>query len=136
MFAPFRHYADFSGRSGRREFWLFTLFLWAVYLAAFLFVVAIAVVDDDLSDVAVGVMLVVCLLFWLATIVPGVALSVRRLHDIGQPGWLMALLALAIAFFSIFGWIAYMIVMSLPGKREENRWGPPLGSEAVAEVFA
>ena len=74
----FRYYADFRGRSSRSEWgyiWLFTLviFIFAIGMAGFL---------PDLAGVLLG-------LYGLATIVPSLALTVRRLRDAGHsPYWI------------------------------------------------
>lgn len=63
-------YAVFSGRARRSEFWYFYLF----YIIAN-FILAL------ISPVLQG-------LWVVGTIIPTVALSFRRMHDIGKPGWL------------------------------------------------
>lgn len=81
--SAFARYADFNGRSSRKEFWYFA----AVYLVAVIIIDAIFGVEDedDISTVSV--------IFTLATICPLVAVTIRRLHDIGKSGK-MALIGL------------------------------------------
>ena len=96
---PFKKYADFSGRASRGEFWWFTLALFAVN-----------VVLSILGNLGNGggfttFMGLVSGLVGLATLVPGIALTVRRLHDINKSG-LMALVAL----IPLVGWIWLIIL--------------------------
>ena len=69
-------YAVFDGRAKRSEYWLFVLihFLISVVLAA-------------LSSVVDEWLLGVYFLYFLATLLPSLAVTVRRLHDIGRNGW-------------------------------------------------
>src|SRR5689334_2064739 len=77
-------YAQFSGRSGRAEYWWF-----------FLANLIIAFVLGILGRVSVT-FAVIYGLYGLAIIIPGLAVSVRRLHDINRTGWwvLIALIPL------------------------------------------
>lgn len=74
----FRNYATFRGRSNRGEYW------WAV-LAVVLVSLPLVVIDGLLA--VGGGLPILATLFALATLVPGTALGVRRLHDIGRSGW-------------------------------------------------
>lgn len=65
-----RRYADFTGTSTRREFWMFVL----VYFIAD---VIISLIDST----------VLLTIFWIVTIVPSVAITVRRLRDAGFSPW-------------------------------------------------
>jgi uncharacterized membrane protein YhaH (DUF805 family) len=86
---PFRHYADFRGRSRRSEVIAFVILLWLVnYLVQTALAAAAIAGHDSLSfDTYVAWALT------LALACPMAALSVRRLHDGGWSGW-WALLAL------------------------------------------
>jgi len=71
------HYMDFKGRARRAEFWYFYL-LW---VATFVVLGIIAGYVSFVSYIA-G-------LFFIGTIIPVIALSVRRMHDTGHSGWWM-----------------------------------------------
>ena len=58
-------------------------------------------------------------LFVLATIVPGVAITVRRIHDIGLTGWLYLLILVP----SVGGLIIFVFSL-IPSQKHENKWGP------------
>ena len=91
----FRNYANFSGRSNRADFW------W-VMLASFLFGICLGFVFGilRLPEQTVAVLEGV---IYLALLVPSLALSVRRLHDINKSGWsiLISLIPLAGAIILI-----------------------------------
>jgi uncharacterized membrane protein YhaH (DUF805 family) len=70
-----RHYADFSGRARRKEFWMFELF----YALFALVVIGI--------DAAIGTVRIFHSLYVLAMLLPSFAVTVRRLHDTGRSGW-------------------------------------------------
>jgi uncharacterized membrane protein YhaH (DUF805 family) len=136
MIGPLRRYADFRGRSGRREFWWFSLFLVLGYLAILAVSVAVAIVAPEAED-AIGFTVIGGWgLFFLGTFIPGLALTARRLHDLGLSGVLTVVAYFVILVTGGLGWFAYLIVMSLPGQRRDNRWGPPAGRRNLADVFA
>ena len=75
----FRKYAVFGGRATRSEYWWWVLFIAIADL--------ILIVVDDVIVNALGDYGPFGTLFWLATLLPGLAVTVRRLHDIGKSGW-------------------------------------------------
>jgi uncharacterized membrane protein YhaH (DUF805 family) len=96
----FAHYADFKGRSRRSEYW------WA-YLFTLLVSGVIAAIIPALAGV------------WsLATLVPSIAVSVRRLHDIGKSGWWLLL-----ALIPLVGGII-LLVFCCMDSTADNQWGP------------
>ena len=145
MILPLRRYARFTGRSGRREFWWFSMLQFGFYSVAtilmgvFLFV---GIPQSDFGELgnggAVGtfvILLVIVMLFYVAMFVPTLAVTVRRLHDIGISGWVALPLYLAGWLLSVIGWIIYAVVMALPGKEAANRYGPPVYDDQLATVF-
>lgn len=142
MLMPYRRYADFSGRSRRMEYWMFTLFVAIVYsaCAALMFVGGFSFSPDGNSEPGVLFWLGAGLigLFALGTLVPMVAVVVRRLHDRDMSGWwyLGAVVAGMIPFVGIIASIALLVVMCLEGTRGPNRFGPDPKDPAEAEVFA
>ena len=101
-----RNYANFSGRAGRSEFW------WYVLANAI-----ISVVLDLLENVA-DVFGVVSTVYWLAVLIPGVAVGVRRLHDIGKKGpWLL------IVFIPLVGFLVLIYWAVQDSHRGSNEWG-------------
>jgi uncharacterized membrane protein YhaH (DUF805 family) len=63
-------------------------------------------------------------LFGLATFLPGLAVTARRLHDIGRSGWWMLLWLVPLV-----GWIVLIVWYCQPGQPGTNQYGPnPLGA--------
>ncbi len=75
-------YADFSGRAPRAEFWWYCLALIVAYI-----VVAFVESILGMRGMIHGAYGPLSALLWLATIVPSLAVSVRRLHDTNRSGW-------------------------------------------------
>jgi uncharacterized membrane protein YhaH (DUF805 family) len=125
MILPLKRYAQFEGRANRREYWMFQLFLLlaATVIGALSLTVALVaglVLEADsswMAGITIGALALVGLL-WLATIVPLVAVTVRRLHDCNQSGWLY-LLALV-----PMGGLVILVFALLPGTPQDNLYGP------------
>lgn len=75
-----RKYAEFKGRARRSEFWYFILFNTIVNVFLLYFIEANPY--EDLYESLYG-------LYYLATIIPSIAVMARRIHDVGESGWLM-----------------------------------------------
>ncbi|HEL3749630.1 TPA: DUF805 domain-containing protein [Stenotrophomonas maltophilia] len=121
MTLALKRYAQFEGRANRREYWMFQLFLFLVATAVSLLAGVLAIImrssPDALSAILIGMMALLGLM-WLATIVPLIAVTVRRLHDCNQSGWLY-LLALV-----PMGGLVILVFALLPGTPQENSYGP------------
>lgn len=109
MLRPLKQYADFQGRSTRKEFWMFLLFTNLVSLGLFV--------------LALGIGFELAFALWLlglaATIVPTYAVQVRRFHDQGKSGWFAALNL--IPYIGVFIVLGFMLV---PGQSGDNDYGP------------
>lgn len=112
----FRRYADFRGRSGRGEFWWWCLCNVIVMTAISAVFVA---TDFDMNVLfAVGV--------WnLATFLPSMAVSVRRLHDTGR-GWLQYILCTLFSILVVPG-ILLLVWYCQAGEPMNNEYGPGYG---------
>ncbi|MEW6384213.1 DUF805 domain-containing protein [Stenotrophomonas hibiscicola] len=115
MILPLKRYAQFEGRANRREYWMFQLFLLIVSTVLMVPLIAGLVMQSDMLGIASIILFVV---FWLATFVPVIAVTVRRLHDCNQSGW-MYLLA-----FVPFGGLVIFVFALLPGTPRQNVYGP------------
>lgn len=69
--------------------------------------------------------------FSLASLIPGIAVAVRRLHDTGRSAWWLLLLLVPFV-----GWIVLIVFYCLEGERGPNRYGPDPKDPGGAEVFA
>jgi uncharacterized membrane protein YhaH (DUF805 family) len=117
-----KKYAVFSGRSRRKEYWYFVLFSVIVSLV-------LSAIDLLLgtfsSSTNVGLLSGI---YGLAIIVPSIAVSVRRLHDIDRTGWWVL-----IGLVPVIGPIVLLVFAVLDGTPGENRFGPnPKASGKVA----
>jgi uncharacterized membrane protein YhaH (DUF805 family) len=112
----FRNYVTFKGRAPRSEYWYWTLFVVLVTLAG-------AIVDNALLNSDSGLF---GPLISLALFLPGLAVSVRRLHDLDRSGWWLLLV------LTIVGVIVLLIWACLKGTTGPNRFGAdPLGGAEV-----
>ena len=102
-----KKFAEFSGRARRQEFWMFALF-------NFLASVALAIVDGILgTNGGLGA------IYSLAALIPGLAVSARRLHDTDHSGWWIL-----INLIPMIGCIIYLVFLCSDSKPGENRFGP------------
>ena len=130
MLLPFRRYADFTDRSSRSEFWLFVLFLAVASSALTVVDTALGLgghIDRVWSTSGGGVYAgtnwtggLLTALFWLTTLIPSLAVSIRRLHDTNHSGWWLLLM-----FAPVFGWLALLIFYVQRSWPLPNRWGAP-----------
>ncbi len=122
------NYANFRGRARRKEYWGFYLF-WGIWLIVALVPALILDLDAaldaatfDSNGVAPIWPYAITGLFFLATVVPCIAMTVRRFHDVGLSGWFY-LLFLVLAFITIGGLII-LIIGLIPSQKHDNKWGP------------
>jgi uncharacterized membrane protein YhaH (DUF805 family)/cold shock CspA family protein len=122
-------YSNFRGRARRREFWSFALFsfvgLMLLTVAGIGFDFAagnMAEIATDSDFSADGAPLITFALTGLATlalVVPSIAVTVRRIHDIGLSGWFWL-----ITFVPSVGSLIILVFTLIPSQRHPNRWGP------------
>lgn len=110
-----RKYAVFRGRASRSEFWSF----YAVYLIA---TVAVIMLDQSYFGTLRDESGVITMLFAAVHALPGMAVQVRRLHDINRSGWWILVNLTGIGVF------AMIIVAMLKGTDGTNNFGPEPGS--------
>lgn len=104
-------YADFSGRAQRSEYWWFMAIL--LLVALILTLIEVSIFTGWMAEIGV-----LSLIFNLATLLPAVAVTVRRLHDIDRTGW-WALLILV----PVIGWIILIYFNALKGTHGPNQYG-------------
>ena len=110
------HYADFKGRARRKEYWMFALF-------NFIVVVVLTILDSLLGwvipEIGVGALGIV---YTLAAFIPGLAVVVRRLHDIGKSGWcyLIAFSPLLAPYSFWFGFLPKVYLKPTLGDQIQN----------------
>jgi uncharacterized membrane protein YhaH (DUF805 family) len=102
----FSNYVNFSDRACRSEYWFW-----------FLFVIIGNIVTLGI-DYAIGIQ-IISSLFSLAVLIPGIAIAVRRLHDLDRSGWWILL-----ALIPLIGAIILLIWFISKGTDGPNRFGP------------
>lgn len=134
MLMPLRRYADFSGRSQRKEYWMFVLLIFIVAVALGLMTGSFTTVSDPADSVEMATWSSSSILlgvFYLAIIIPSLAVQVRRFHDQDKSGWLVLL-----NFIPLVGGLIVLVFMCLEGTRGDNRFGPdPKAGENIKDVF-
>ena len=117
------NYANFSGRSRRQEYRLFALF----WIVTVIIISGTANLLEDYLDfewapTTVGI-------FALITLIPWLALNVRRLHDTGKSGGY-----LFINLIPIVGRIWYIVLMASAGNNFSNKYGPDPKAPNIDEI--
>ena len=81
-----KNYAVFSGRARRKEYWMYALF-------NFIFLI-VALILDNLMGTTIGVLPygLFYIFYAISVFMPGLAVGVRRLHDVGKSGWMFLIL--------------------------------------------
>lgn len=113
-----RQYADFEGRARRKEYWMFTLFN--------LIFAILAVVVDGL----IGTGAIIYLFYVIATLIPNLSVSVRRLHDVGKSGWMYL-----VALIPLVGFIWLLVLFVTDSQPGDNEYGPNPKEENSGEYF-
>ena len=109
--AGFNNYFNFKDRSTRSAYWYFVLFL---IIAGFITsILDVLLFHPKIAGPINGI-------FSLATIIPGLSLSVRRLHDIGRTGWWVLL-----GLIPVIGWIILIVWACQPTVPQANEYGSP-----------
>ena len=120
----FKGYAEFTGRSTRPDYWwvwlgnfILSIPFWVIYI----YTVYLSAVMDSVSDSAseaafmiFGLVAIIYVVFYLAILVPTIALTVRRLRDAGFH-WAFIFLR----FVPMVGGIALLILLAMPTKETE-----------------
>ncbi|MBN7810295.1 DUF805 domain-containing protein [Algoriphagus sp. H41] len=107
-----QQYADFDGRARRKEYWMFHLFHVLALIAAVLL--------DNLLDMAFfdGFFGPIYLVYVLASVIPSLAVTVRRLHDVDKSGGMIF-----ISMIPIVGPIWLLVLQCTKGDQGRNRYG-------------
>jgi uncharacterized membrane protein YhaH (DUF805 family) len=107
-----RRYADFSGRASRSEYWFFVLGFLIVYAVCF-------AIDYGVFGIGPSGIPPLTLIAYLLHFVPGLAVLIRRLHDIDRSGWWML-----ISLVPVIGGIWLLVLLCTEGTYGPNRFGP------------
>ena len=125
MLMPLRKYADFSGRSRRKEYWMFLL---GVVIAA----IVLSVVENVLGFAGMfGPYGPLTTLLMLGVLIPSIACQVRRFHDQDKSGWFVL-----IGLIPFVGGLIVLVFMLMEGTRGPNQYGPDPKGTDVGQTFA
>ncbi len=129
-----RNYFQFNGRARRAEYWGFTLFLIVTLIALIIIDLTVSITfygTDENGDPVVLPILTV--LFYLYCVIPGIAITVRRLHDVNMSGWMYF-----INFVPYVGGLILFVFTVLDSKPAPNAYGasPKYGGALMADAFA
>ncbi|MEJ5867345.1 DUF805 domain-containing protein [Pseudokineococcus sp. 5B2Z-1] len=105
-----KKYAVFSGRARRSEYWWFYLFTIIVSIPA-------AIIDGEIFGYAMDDPAPLQGLLTLALLLPSLAVTVRRLHDVDRRGWWIL-----IGIVPIVGWIV-LLVFTVTDSKPDNAYG-------------
>jgi|LGOV01.1.fsa_nt_gb uncharacterized membrane protein YhaH (DUF805 family) len=113
-----KNYAVISGRSTRREYWMFSLVNFLIRLGLICIDVFVLGTYGFFSAI-----------YSIIIVIPAIAVAVRRLHDINMSGWMFF-----IVFIPLIGGIWILILLITPGDIGANSFGPD-PYQAGAEDF-
>ncbi|AAM72805.1 MAG TPA: DUF805 domain-containing protein [Chlorobaculum sp.] len=107
-----KKYAEFNGRARRKEYWMFALF-------NIIFLIA-AMIIDNIAGTTIGVLPygLFYFVYALAVFIPGLAVGVRRLHDVGKSGWFYLIILIPIV-----GAIWLLVLFCTDGVVGQNEYG-------------
>lgn len=139
MLLPLKRYADFEGRSRRKEYWMFQLGVALLYAVVFGVLFTIGGLSGAFnhhasSDAAppaifwffIGIFSIIV----VGLFIPSLAVKVRRLHDRDMSGWLILL-----SFIPYLGALVLFIFYCLDGTQGANRYGEDPKGENLVDVF-
>ena len=99
-FKVLKQYRDFSGRARRTEYWMFVLF------------------NIIFSSITTLISPKLYAIYTLSVLLPNLAVSVRRLHDVGKSGWMCF-----IALIPLIGTIWILVIMLTDSNPGKNKYG-------------
>ncbi len=117
------NYANFNGRARRKEYWMFTLFQLIFIYGGMLILGGIAyAIDSPFIIFAIYI-------YIFATLIPSLAVGVRRLHDVGKSGWFYLIILIPFV-----GPIWLFVLTVTEGDKGANQYGPDPKIENSIEI--
>ena len=109
-------YSNFNGRARRKEYWMWTLSVTIIFIFAMIMDNLLGLNFELMGqDLGYGWIYLVA---GIAHLIPGLAVVVRRLHDVGKSGWFYF-----IVLIPIIGVLWLLVLLCTDGKKEDNKWG-------------
>ena len=110
-----KKFFKFSGRASKQEYWMYFLFMMICYAIAIALDMNLGLWDDG-EDIGVFSSILV-----IVFLIPHIALTCRRFHDINKTGWLQL-----IFIIPLIGLIFWLIWMCSEAVNVKNRFGKPI----------
>ena len=110
------NYANVSGRARRKEYWMFTLFYFILFIGLF---IVLFILDSLLGETDFNSGAIILIIFLFVHFIPSLAVTIRRLHDTGKSGWYLLL-----QLIPYLGALIIFIFTVIEGDKNENKWGP------------
>ncbi len=115
------NYANFRGRARRSEFWFFALFNMIFSIGVLILDnglgTAISIHDNSYGDIPMPYGFIY-VFYTMAIFIPGLAVTVRRLHDVGKSGWMYFIILIP-----IIGVIWLLVLFFTDSQNVSNKWG-------------
>ena len=108
------NYATFSGRARRSELWWFVLANFCAIIALLVLGIILGAVSDALG----AIMGLVLIAYYIGTIIPILAVQVRRLHDTGRSGWMWL-----VGLIPLVGGIILIVFLASDSAKGSNKYG-------------
>ena len=126
-----KNYTNFSGRARRSEFWFFMLFHF-IFMIALMFLAnffnGFGLIGDD-PDLMESLPLLMFGIYFAAVFIPTLAVTARRLHDMGKSGtWVF------IYFVPLIGGIWLLVLLFSDSEYGRNKWGYNPKEERMDEI--
>jgi uncharacterized membrane protein YhaH (DUF805 family) len=118
MLLPYQRYAEFDGRSRRMEYWSYTVF---VLIVSVLLVLPVVFMGENPS----GFLFIPVGIWFIGNIIPSIAVTIRRWHDLDQSGWFYLLFAVlgAIPFIGLIAGLVNLVWFFMQGTVGDNKYG-------------
>jgi len=115
----FKKYAVFEGRARRSEYWYFTLY-------NFIATIIVGIISSAIHNAVLSISMI----YFLVVFTPALAVSIRRLHDVGKSGWMMLL-----SLIPIIGTIWLLILFIRDSNPGDNEYGPNPKMSEISPVL-
>ncbi len=114
-----KNYANFEGRARRKEYWMFTLFNMLINFGIIAILIALTAITAEVELSVIAMILWgIFFLYIVGMIIPTLAVTVRRLHDTGNSGWMYL-----VSMIPFVGGIWLLILTITEGDQGRNQYG-------------
>lgn len=130
----FENYANFSGRARRSEYWYYTLCNIIIVLVLAIPMIGSILIAENSGEepgFLFSLSVILIIVYYLATFLPTLAVSVRRLHDTGKSGWYYL-----VNFIPYVGGLIFLVLACQDSEMYTNKWGqdPKAKPDEINEI--